>query len=185
MSLAISEKDYLKLALDDPNGKWEYVCGRARKKPGMTADHNEAMAILTHQLNRQLDWREFSVRMDASRMHVAPGSYYIPDVCVVPRELVQWKRREETYSLEVYNQPMPFVAEVWSPSTGDYDVEEKLPEYQRRGDAEIWRVHPYEKTVTRWVRQPDGGYTQSVVRSGSVQLSALPSVTIEIEALFA
>ncbi|MEP6871059.1 MAG: hypothetical protein ABI939_04320 [Anaerolineaceae bacterium] len=33
--------------------------------------------------------------------------------------------------------PLPFVAEVWLPSTGEYDVDEKFPQYQRRGDLEI------------------------------------------------
>jgi Uma2 family endonuclease len=44
--------------------------------------------------------------------------------------------------LELYVEPLPLVVEVWSPSTGQYDVDEKLPEYQRRGDLEIWRFHP-------------------------------------------
>ena len=64
-------------------------------------------------------------------------------------------------SLEVYEGPLPLVVEVWSASTGNYDVESKLLEYQRRGDLEIWRLHPYErrseerrvgKECTSWCR---------------------------------
>ncbi len=77
------------------------------------------------------------------------------------------------------------MAEVWSPSTGDYDVEDRLPEHQRRGDAEIWRLHPYERTVTIWRRLDDGSYSESVVVSGSVQPIALPGVTIDVDPLFA
>jgi Uma2 family endonuclease len=58
--------------------------------------------------------------------------------------------------LEYYEQPLPLVVEVWSPSTGEYDIDSKLPEYQARGDKEIWRLHPYERTVRSWQRQPDG-----------------------------
>ena len=79
---------------------------------------------------------------------------------------------------------MPLVVEVWSPSTGDYDVEEKLPEYQRRGDLEIWRLHPYDKTLIRWVQQPDGSYADSLLRGGSVQPAALPGVSIQLDSLF-
>ena len=79
---------------------------------------------------------------------------------------------------------MPLVVEVWSPSTGDYDVEEKLREYQRRGDLEIWRIHPYERTLTRWQRQPDGSYQESLIRTGSVHPAALPAVSIELDSLF-
>ena len=80
---------------------------------------------------------------------------------------------------------MPLVVEVWSPSTGDYDVETKLQEYQRRGDLEIWRIHPYEQTLTAWRRQPDGSYTETLYRGGRVQPVALPNVTIDLDDLFA
>lgn len=63
-------------------------------------------------------------------------------------------------------------------------MEEKLREYQRRGDTEIWRIHPYERTLTAWCRQPDGTYTETVQRSGTVQPAALPGVGIELDRLF-
>jgi Uma2 family endonuclease len=79
---------------------------------------------------------------------------------------------------------MQLVVEVWSPSTGDYDVEEKLHEYQRRGDLEIWRIHPYERILTAWRRQPEGTYEELVQHDGSVEPVALPSVKIELQRLF-
>jgi Uma2 family endonuclease len=84
----------------------------------------------------------------------------------------------------VFPGPLPFIAEVWSPSTGQLDVSEKLPEYQARGDAEIWWLHPRRRTLTTWVRQPDGSYTEAVYRGGVVRLSALPEVTIDLDELF-
>ena len=86
--------------------------------------------------------------------------------------------------LEVYDQPLPLVVEVWSRSTGDYDVEEKLAVYQQRGDLEIWRIHPYERTLTAWRRQPDGSFEQSVHHDGIISPAALPSVEIDLAALF-
>ena len=68
--------------------------------------------------------------------------------------------------LEVYDQPLPLVVEVWSRSTGDYDVEEKLAVYQQRGDLEIWRIHPYERTLTAWRRLPDGSYEETIHQRG-------------------
>ena len=61
----------------------------------------------------------------------------------------------------------------------------KLREYQRRGDLEIWRIHPYEHTLTAWRRQPDGSYAESLHTSGTVSPNALPGVTIDLDALFA
>jgi Uma2 family endonuclease len=92
---------------------------------------------------------------------------------------------ERPRQLEVYDEPLPFVAEFWSPSTGNYDVDEKIEEYKKRGDREIWRPHPFERTVIARHRQPDGTYTKTVYRGGVVRLVALPNVTIDLDDLFA
>jgi Uma2 family endonuclease len=76
------------------------------------------------------------------------------------------------------------IVEVWSRSTGDFDVDAKLPEYQRRGDLEIWRIHPYERTLITWRRQADGTYNELLYTAGAVQPMALPDVTIDLDALF-
>ena len=36
------------------------------------------------------------------------------------------QRAERAGRLEVYDDPMPLVVEVWSPSTGDYDVDDSF-----------------------------------------------------------
>jgi len=102
----------------------------------------------------------------------------------VPAAFVQRLLSEPVPALEVYSEPLPFVIEVWSPSTGDFDVTDKLPEYQARGDAEIWYLHPYERTLTRWLREPDGSYAESVHRGGLTNPTALPDVTIDLASLF-
>ena len=105
--------------------------------------------------------------------------------------LIELKKREMARRLfavpatvEVYPEPLPLVVEVWPPSTGRLDVNEKLPEYQRRGDLEIWLLHPYERTLTVWRRQADGSYAETVQRGGSVRPVALPGVVIDLDALF-
>ena len=88
-------------------------------------------------------------------------------------------------TLEVYETPLPLVVEVWSPSTGQYDVETKLLEYQRRSDAEIWLIHPYDRTLRAWQRQPDGSYREVLHTAGAVRPVALPGVVIDLDTLFA
>ena len=77
------------------------------------------------------------------------------------------------------------MVEVWSRSTGEYDVNTKFPEYKRRGDREIWRLHPYERTLTSWRQQPDGSYTETRFTGGIVHPVALPGVAVDLDALFA
>jgi Uma2 family endonuclease len=87
-------------------------------------------------------------------------------------------------SVEVYTDAVPFVAEVWSPSTGRYDIETKLREYQRRRDVEVWRVHPHERTVTaRWL-QSDGSYAEAMPTAGVLEPVALPGVRVAVERLW-
>ena len=181
--MPISEATYERVALEDPEGHGELVCGRLRSKPAMTTEHNEVERRLVRQLILQLDDREYSVAMDNARLRIAVGSYFVPDICVIPRVAVQ-RLREGPGTFEVYEEPMPLVVEVWSPSTGDYDVEEELREYQRRGDLEVWLIHPYERMLTAWRWRSDGNYEQTLYRTGRVPPVALPSVVIDLERLF-
>jgi len=86
--------------------------------------------------------------------------------------------------LAIFSGPLPLVVEVWSSSTGDYDVDAKVPVYQQRGDLEIWRIHPYAPTLTSWQRQLDGSYQETVHRGGSVAPIGLPGVTSALNTLW-
>ena len=179
----ISGEVYERLALAEPDRKWELHDGYPREKPGMTAAHNDLEVKLGYMLMSQLDRSEYHVRIDAGRVHRPGAIYYIPDVFVVPTAFVTPLLVQHDV-LEVYDQPLPLVVEVWSRSTGDYDVGEKLAVYQQRGDLEIWRIHPYERTLTAWRRLPDGSYEETIYREGSVGPTALPGVEIDLAALF-
>jgi Uma2 family endonuclease len=178
-------KDALLEALARPGteDRLEVHNGRLREKPSMTFRHGNSSFYLGLQLGNQLDRSEFVVRVNHGRLRRTEKTYYIPDVYVIPMAIIS-PEREASLELEIYDEPLPFVAEFWSPSTGDYDVVAKLPEYKRRGDAEIWLLHPFERTVTVWRRQPVGDYIETVYRGGQVELWALPGVTIDLDALF-
>lgn len=180
--MAVSAETYQRVALEDPEGRWELVCGRLRRKPLMTTEHNQTARKLIRRLSIHLAEEEFTVG-DSARLRISTGSYYIPDVCVTPMALVR-RLHERPGTFEVYDEPMPLVVEVWSPSTGDYDVADKLREYQLRGDHEIWRLHPYEYTLVAWQRQPDGAYAERTVTGGAVRPAFLAGVTIDLDTLF-
>ena len=182
-AMPISDQTYERVALEDSDETWELVCGRLRKKPGMTVEHEDVVRVLARRLILQLDEHEYAVSVNGSRLRISTGSYYVPDVCVIPRAFVLRKREDLPRLLEIYEEAMPLVVEVWSPSTGDYDVETKLREYQWRHDLEIWRLHPYERTLIVWRRQPDGFYSETLCRSGMVQPATLPNVSIDLDRL--
>jgi hypothetical protein len=45
-------------------------------------------------------------------------------------------------------------------------------------------VHPPERALTAWVRQPDGSSTEAVHQGGEVQPAFLPGVAIDLDALY-
>jgi Uma2 family endonuclease len=180
--MPVSEQTFKQVALEDPEGHWELHCGHLRQKPGMSFEHNDIMINLALQLGTQLDRAEFRVRCNAGHVQRASVSFYIPDVFVMPIDLA--RTQMGTRALEVYGSPLPLVVEIWSPSTGGYDVRAKLAEYKLRGDLEIWLIHPYEHTLTAWQRQPDGSYSETKHDEGIIEPVALPGVTIDFDALF-
>ena len=149
----------------------------------MTFEHNRVQNVLGFFLQSQLDLHEYAVEVNSGRTQRTDQNYYIPDVMVIPMSLTGPLRGRQDV-LEAYSDPLPLVVEVWSPSTGRYDVDSKLPEYQRRGDLEIWRLHHFERTLIVWQRQPDGSYSETRYESGIVRPAALPNVRIDLDELF-
>lgn len=179
----ISEAEYRRLALGDPQGSLELVDGRVREKSGMSVAHGDIATVLAFFLGDQLNRDEYRVRTNHARLRRSSRSYYVPDVAVIPAAAVR-ALLAAPGSLDAYADPLPLVVEIWSPSTGSYDIDEKLPEYMARGDLEIWRTHPYEPRLTAWRRQSDGSYTEIVHLGGRVPVASLPGVEIDLDALF-
>jgi Uma2 family endonuclease len=179
----VSEAEFRRLSLDDPQGRWELYRGQLRERPGMSVSHGRVMDRLLSQLYSQLDLAVFGVRTQHARLRIYSDTYYIPDIAVIPIDMERILL-ENPRSLDAYPEPLPLVVEIWSPSTRNYDDNEKLRAYQQRGDLEIWRIHPYERTLTAWRRQPDGAYFETMYREGVVHLAALPAVVIDVAALF-
>ncbi len=177
--MVVSFATYERVALEDSDAIWELVCGHLREKEPMTQAHNSLASRLVSQLVRQLSDDQYEVRMNAPALHVQEGTYLVPDVAVVPQLGLTTDKH-----LEAYREPLPFVAEVWSPSTGDRDTATKIPEYRHRGDREIWQVHTRTHSVRVWAWQHDGSYLESEFQSGAVLVHSLPGVSINIDRLF-
>jgi Uma2 family endonuclease len=180
----MSEEAYREFALGNPEGHWELVRGHLWERPGMSVTHDRVIMLLTALLLRQLDWDQFRVSVGLTRLRVSADTYYVPDVAVIPAVMAR-RLGENPRALNAYAEPLPLVVEVWSPSTGKRDIGLKLPDYQARGDAEIWFIHPFERTLTAWRRTPDGTYVETVYRDGIARPAALPHVAIDLEELFA
>lgn len=181
--MSVTTRTFEQVALDDPDRQWELHHGELREKPSMSFRHNDVMMDLGVSLAQQLDRQRFRVRINAGHVSRLTDTYYIPDVFVFPVSAIG-PGRDRDDVLEVYAQPLPLVVEIWSPSTGDYGVNTKLPEYQLRGDQEIWRIQPFHRVLDVWRRQPDGGYEQATYQGGQIKIASLPGVVVDLDALF-
>ena len=180
----ISEREYRDLALHDPDCAWELWDGALVAKPPMSRRHDDVAFFLGHMLQSQLDRAEFRVNVNGGKTRYTGRNYFEPDVIVIPATLVQ-PFANDPYTFNAYAEPLPLVAEIWSPSTGAYDIAAKIPLYRQRGDREIVFLHPYERFLAAWRRQPDGSYTDQTYRGGIVPFTSLPGVTIDLDALLA
>ena len=178
----MSEQEYEDFVLSGVEGHWELHDGVLVEKPGMSWRHLDVAFELGRLLGNQLDRAEHRVVIEG-RARRPTATVFMPDVMVVPT--AYGARLVDDPRLAIFSDPLLLVVEVWSPSTGDYDIDTKIPVYQQRGDAEIWRIHPFERMLTRWVLQPDGTYAESTHHGGVIALKALPDVTIDLDRLFA
>jgi Uma2 family endonuclease len=175
--------DFEQFIFEHPEKQWELYEGVVREKPGMASEHNDAMVYLGADIARQLDRRIYRVRINSSHIQRSSNSFFIPDICVFSSAEFR-KRLGQPDRLEMYDEPLFLVVELWSKSTGAYDVNIKIPEYQSRGDLEIWRLHPYERTLTVWRRNQSGSYDEEHYDGGLVTVSSLPNVVVDLDALF-
>lgn len=178
----LTVQDYEAFVASGVVGHWELHDGVLVEKLPMTWDHQVVMVNLVLQLGPQLSRDAFRILAE-SRVRRPEATVFLPDVMVVPEHYGD-EFRNQRGRLAIFSRPLPFVAEVWSASTGAYDVTAKLPVYQERGDAEIWLIHPYDRVVTAWRRQPDGTYASAVYDGSVIELAALPGVTVDVTELF-
>jgi Uma2 family endonuclease len=179
----MSETEYVDFVLSTPEGRWELHDGHLVEKPGMSWEHGDMAFELGRLIGNQLDRREFRIAINDWRVRRPEATVFLPDLMVVPTGYGE-EFRGRPGVLAIFSRPLPLVVEVWSASTGGYDIDTKIPVYQQRGDLEIWRIHPYKRTLTRWVRQADGSYRETLHRGGAISPVALPGVTIDLDYLF-
>lgn len=180
----MTEQDYERFVMTGAQGAWELHDGVLLEKPGMSAEHGDFTFEFGYRLRDQIDRSQFRIAINDWRVLRPTATVFVPDLVVVPVALYD-QFRGQPGRLPIFSQPLPLVVEVWSASTGDYDIAAKIPVYQQRGDLEIWHVHPYERTLTRWVRQLDGSYRMTTHRDGLISLTPLSGVAINLDELFA
>jgi Uma2 family endonuclease len=163
-----------------------------KEPPAPSPIHQGIVAELCRQVGNALeDWSRGSGDVPSgdtlSRVFVSPFDVRLPksneqgdeiDTVVQPDVLIICDRLK-TDSRGIRGAP-DWIAEVLSPSTAGYDQIVKLPAYERAGVAEVWLIHPIDRTVAIY-RLEEGRYGRATILElkGHTQISAVPAVTID------
>jgi Uma2 family endonuclease len=178
----VTEQEYREFALTDEGHLYELWDGVPREKPGMSIVHDGLASYLGYLLQSQLNRLDYWTNVNGGKARRSERYYFIPDVVIIPTSYFppDW---DDPRAFNAHAEPLPLVVEIWSRTTAAYDFAVKLQGYRERGDEEVWYLHPYERTLTVWRKQPDGSYSEELYRGGVVSVAPLPGVTIDLDAL--
>lgn len=176
----MTEQEYREFALTDEGHLYELWDGVPVEKPGLSFDHDVVAFFLGHLLQLQLDRHDYVVNVNGGKARRSERYFFIPDVVVIATAYGQYLRGNPR-GFNAHADPLPLVVEIWSRTTAAYDYAVKLQAYRERGDLEIWYIHPYERTLTTWRKQPDGSYVEELYQGGLVSVASLPGVTIDFD----
>ncbi len=151
-----------------------------REPPGPSRVHQELVGELYLQVRAALEGKP-------CRAYVAPFDVRLPksgdsddliDTVLQPDVLIVCDLRKLD-ARGMCGSP-DWVAEILSPSTARYDQVLKLRAYERAGVAEVWLIHPIDRTLTIY-RLEAGRYERPDIRAlqGTTMLTAVPAVTID------
>ncbi len=150
-----------------------------KEPPAPSRIHQELVGELHLQIRSALEGKSF-------RLYLAPFDVRLPksdepdeevDTVVQP-DLVIVGDPGKLDERGMRGAP-DWIAEVLSPSTARHDQLRKVPVYERSGVAEVWLIHPIDRTVTLY-RLDGGRYGPPSVLElrGQTTLVAVPGVSV-------
>jgi len=138
--------------------RFEYFDGEIVSMTSGKVSHGGIAANINREIGNLLKDRPCQVfGGDVAIKAIKAPPFRLPDVSVVCGDLII----EESQGIEMVVNPL-LICEVLSPSTADYDREEKFLVYRAIESFQehllVERVRPH---VTRYVRQPDGQWLRA------------------------
>ncbi|MGH2638416.1 MAG: Uma2 family endonuclease, partial [Rhabdochlamydiaceae bacterium] len=125
----MSVEEYFQLRESDPDHRYEYIDGEVFMMAGGTVRHSRVGANLVYTLENLLLDSPCVVYDSDACFQISEERYVCPDVTVSCDPRDSDEQSEEEDDLKVIQYP-GFVAEVHSPGTQKFDLDEKLTLYQ-------------------------------------------------------
>jgi Uma2 family endonuclease len=168
-----------------PNKVAELIRGALHVMPRPALRHARASTRLTGKLTNPFDLGEGGpggwILLDEPELHfpdpTEPGA-----IDVLVPDLAGWRRdRVPELPDAAFTTIAPdWICEVLSPSTKDFDRDEKMPVYAREGVQWAWLIDPIAKTLEIYVLAADGRWGEPVIFRGADVVRAVPFDAIEL-----
>lgn len=154
-------------------GRWEYVNGKIRQMSGGTTDHGDISSNLVRVLGNALVPRGCHVYGSDVKIHTGDGINTFPDIFVICEQ-----NRYYLGKKDIVLNPL-LIVEVLSPSTENYDRNEKFEHYRTIETlTDYLLVEQDEAKVVLYTRRTDFWEMRVIAgRDGSV---FLPSVDVTL-----
>ena len=154
-------------------GRWEYVNGKIRQMSGGTADHGAIASNVLRVLGNALVPRGCRVYGSDVKIHTGDGINTFPDISVICEQ-----NRYYLGKKDIVLNPLLLV-EVLSPSTENYDRNEKFEHYRTIETLNDYLlVEQDEAKVILYTRRTD--YWEMRVITGLNSSVFLPSVDVTL-----
>lgn len=181
----MSVEEYFKLRESDPLHRYEYIDGEVYMMSGGTVRHSRVGANLVFTLESLLLDSPCVVYDSDACFQVAEDRYVCPDVTVScdPQDSDE-NSEEGEEDLKTLQHPR-FVAEVHSPSTKGFDLDEKLTLYQDHPSIqEFLYISTTKPKVRIYRRESNNRWTIYILNIGDeVELTSL-NVHFPVAALY-
>ena len=152
-----SDQEYLQFE-NQSHSKSEYVDGWIRAMIGASVRHNRVAVNCLIALGNLLQGKPCQLFHSDMKLRIDRGQskrYYYPDVQVVCRS------NEPT---SVYQDQPVLIIEVLSPSTRNYDLNEKLEAYLQIPSLECYIVLEQHQPIATVFRKTNDGFSRQLVQ---------------------
>ncbi|MGH2522757.1 MAG: Uma2 family endonuclease [Anaerolineales bacterium] len=173
-----TEEKYLELS-GHTNRPIELSEGRLIVRPMPTPDHQRIVRKLLLILNAWALTHAAEVFFAPMPVRLWRGKFREPDVFLYTAE-----HRDRI--AKQYGGPPDLAVEVWSPSTGDVDADEKMIEYAQAGISEYWIVEIETPRLAQYVLRAGTYELQAEFGAGATVRSAIfPDLEFGLDSLYA
>lgn len=168
--LRMTADEYLRL---EPDGYWyELVDGVVILSPSPTPQHQQVALEVAFQIKSFLrSHPSGSVYLDVDvRLH---------DTLVYRPDLVYLRAEYILENWELIKVPPDLVLEVVSPKNRRYDIETKMPDYERFGVGEFWLIDPPRRSM-HFYRLESGRYVEAATQQDRLASTGIPEFTLDL-----